>query len=200
MRCISGDYIFNNCRFTNSPVDYTGIVLNAETGEILYTIDDVFCIGATEDGESFICSNGVYRARDGEYVMTSGTRSALSFGANGGTYEITGGLTCAVDPSGRYWFTGSAIINAPGTGSQYQVEKYEGTLYADRNDTHHWVSPDSLYEVSPEINSPGFRVLRHDGTNWQYVVRTFTPDYWIVFSPDSRLTALGTYNSDIVVY
>jgi len=196
----AGDYIFNNCRFTDSAVDYTGIVLNAETGEILYTIDDVFCIGATKDGECFICSNGVYRVRDGEYIMTSGTRSMLSFGGNDGTYQITGGLTCAADPSGRYWFTGDAIINAPGTGSQYRVEKYEGTLYADRNDTHLWVSPDNQYDVSPEINSPGFRVMRNDGTNWQYVVRTFTPDYWIVFSPDSRLTALGTYNSNIAVY
>ncbi len=196
----AGDYIFNNCRFTDSATDYTGIVLNAETGEILYTLDGVFCVGATEDGESFICSNGVYRASDGEYIMTSGVRSALSFGDNGGTYQITGGLTCAADPSGKYWFTGSAIINAPGAGSQYRVEKYEGTLYADRNDTRTWVSPDKQYEVSRELNSPGFRVLRHDGTNWQYVVRTFTPENWIVFSPDSRLIALGTIFCDVVVY
>ena len=196
----AGNYIFNNCRFSGSAIDYTGVVLNAETGEILYTLDDVFCIGATEDGENFICSDGVYRASDGEYVMTCGTRTMKTFGQNGGTYEISGGLVCAADPSGKYWFTGSTIINAPGTGSQYRVEKYEGTLYADRNDARTWVTPDGQYQVIPEINSPGFTVLRNDETNWQYIVRTFTPENWIVFSPDSRLTALGTTACDISVY
>ena len=196
----AGNYIFNNCRFTGSTVDYTGVVLNAETGEILYTMDNVFCVGATADGESFICSNGVYRARDGEYVMTSGTRSMKTFDMNGGTYEITGGLICAADPSGRYWFTGDTVINAPGTGSQYRVEEYEGTLYAERNDARIWVTPDNQYQVIPEINSPGFTVLRNDGTNWQYIVRNFTPDNWIVFSPDSRLAALATTACDIAVY
>ena len=175
-------------------------MLNAETGEILYTLDDVFCIGATEDGENFICSDGVYRAADGEYVMTVGTRTMKTFDHTGGTYEIKGGLVCEADPSGRYWFTGSTVINAPGAGSQYRVSEYKGTLYADRNESRSWVTPDGRYQVIPEINSPGFTVFRTDGTNWQYIVRTFTPDNWIVFSPDSRLAALGTTACDIAVY
>ena len=195
----AGDYIFDNCRFTDSSVSYTGVVLNAKTGEILYTLEDSFCVGVTEDGQNFICSNGVYRAADGEYVMTCGTRTMKSFDYTGGTYEVKGGLVCAADSSGRYWFTGSSVINAPGAGSQYRVEAYKGTLYADRNESRSWVTPDGQYQVIPEINSPGFTVFRTDGTNRQYIVRTFTPDNWIVFSPDSRLAALGTASSEIAV-
>ena len=196
----AGNYIFDNCRFSGDYTDYTGVVLDAGTGEILYTLDGVFCVGATADGGNFICSDGVYRASDGAFVMTPGTRTMKTFGRDGGTYEITGGQICAADPSGRYWFTGSTIINAPGTGSQYRVDKYDGTLYADRNDARAWVTPDGQYHVIPEINSPGFTVLRMDGTNWQYVVRDFTPDNWIVFSPDSRLAALATTAGEVVVY
>ena len=194
----AGSCIFNNCRYTDSVYDYTLVVLNAETGETLYTLENEFCMGATADGKYFYGSSGIYRAEDGEYVMTPGTRTVKTFGYGGGTYEITGGMIYAADSSGDTLFTGSTIVNAPGRGSQYQTENYQGTLYYDKNPEHKMMSPDGAFMVITE--SPGFTVLRNDGTNRQYKVRTFTPDYWAAFSPDSRLAALSTQNSSLAVY
>ncbi len=197
----AGNYIFDNCRYSTSGMyDYTLVVLDAATGEILYTMENEFCTGATEDGEYFYSSSGIYRSKDGEYVMTPGTRTMKSFGPEGGTYTVTGGMICAVSPGGDLLFTGNMILNAPGRGSQYRAEPYAGTLYADRNPEHRMVSPDGAYTVLPETSSPGFTVLWNDGTNKQYRIRTFTPEYWAVFTPDSRLVALGTQGSNVAVY
>ena len=195
----AGDYIFDNCRFAGDGIyEYTLVVLDANTGETLYTMENTFCTGAAEDGEYFYCSSGIYRSKDGEYVMTPGTRTMKTFGYEGGTYEVTGGMIYDVSRSGDFLFTGSSVINAPDRGSQYRTDKYEGNVCAAKNPEHIWVSPDNAYSVIAD--SPGFTVLWNDGTNKQYRVRTFTPEYWIVFSPDSRLAALGTQNSALAVY
>lgn len=194
----TGKYIFENNRYSNDIYEYTGTVLDAETGELLYTMENDFCTGATADGKCFFCGTGLYRVNDGEYVMTPGKRSMKTFGYEGGTYEVTGGMIYAADSNGGTWFTGSSIINAPGRGSQRRTEQYDGNIYSDKNEEHRMVSPDGAYTVITE--SPGFTVLWNDGTNKQYKVRTFTPDYRAVFSSDSRFVALGTQNSCLAVY
>ena len=177
----AGDFIFDNERNTGDYLAYTGTVYDANTGKILYTLEEC-CTGTAADGQYFLCSGGLRRAETGEL--------AAAF-----PYRLY-----AADPEGKYYLASGTLVAALGRGSQYTVEKYAGSLYAERNEAHRCVSPDDQYTVLEEPNGQGFTVMKMDGSNDQYLIRDFTPQWWITFSGDSRLVALGTHTSAVAVY
>ncbi len=178
----AGNYIFDNERTTGSYLDYTGVVYDASTGEILYTLKDTFCAAASPDGRYFLCSNGVHDAATGELLLES-----ISY-------------LYASDAAGERYLTSGYIHTGMGYGTQYSIDKYTGRLYGERNEIHRVMTPDDAYAVYNEVSGPGFTVVKMDGTNWQYKVKDFTPGYWINFSPDSRLVALSSDYNVIAVY
>ncbi|MCR4577482.1 MAG: toll/interleukin-1 receptor domain-containing protein [Clostridiales bacterium] len=179
----AGNYIFDNERTDASDyLGYTGVVYDAGTGEILYTLENTFCAAATPDGRYFLCGDGVHDAATGELVLSS-----VSY-------------LYAADPAGERYLSSGYILTGMGSGTQYVQDAYDGSLYFERNDMHRVISPDDMYSVINEVNGPGFTVLKMDGTNWQYKVRDFTPGYRINFSPDSRLVALSSAYNAIAVY
>ena len=185
----AGDYIYDNERL--DPLDYlgyTGTVYNANTGEVLYTLENEICRGATPDGKYFLCSSGAYEAATGERAAKS-----ISY-----LYDC--------DSEGRRYLSAGYILTGMGAGSQYTLDGYSGTLYHERNEIHRTITPDDKYQVvwisgTPTgYSKPGFTVVRMDGSNWQYNVMDFTPQYHITFSADSRLVALGSGTNGIGVY
>ena len=185
----AGDYIYDNERL--DPLDYlgyTGTVYNANTGEVLYTLENEICRGATPDGRYFLCSSGAYEAATGERAAKS-----ISY-----LYDC--------DSEGRRYLSAGYILTGMGAGSQYTLDGYSGTLYHERNEIHRTITPDDKYQVvwisgTPTgYSKPGFTVVRMDGSNWQYNVMDFTPQYHITFSADSRLVALGSGTNGIGVY
>ena len=185
----AGDYIYDNERL--DPLDYlgyTGTVYNANTGEVLYTLENEICRGATPDGKYFLCSSGAYEAATGERAAKS-----ISY-----LYDC--------DSEGRRYLSAGYILTGMGAGSQYTLDGYTGTLYHERNELHRTITPDDKYQVvwisgTPTgYSKPGFTVVRMDGSNWQYNVMDFTPQYHITFSADSRLVALGSGTNGIGVY
>ena len=185
----AGDYIYDNERL--DPLDYlgyTGTVYNANTGEVLYTLENEICRGATPDGKYFLCSSGAYEAATGERAAKS-----ISY-----LYDC--------DSEGRRYLSAGYILTGMGAGSQYTLDGYTGTLYHERNEIHRTITPDDKYQVvwisgTPTgYSKPGFTVVRMDGSNWQYNVMDFTPQYHITFSADSRLVALGSGTNGIGVY
>ena len=178
----AGNYIFDNERLTSDYLSYTGRIYDALTGETICTLEDTCCRDATPDGRYFLCSGGVYEAATGKLV------------------QKFSGYLYAADKTGDRYLSAGYIHTGMGGGTQYRVKEYSGQLYCERNDMHRVISPDGMYAVYEEVNGPGFTVLKMDGTNWQYVVRDFTPQYWVNFSPDSRLVVLGSGYSVIAVY
>ena len=177
----AGDIIYDHER---DPMDYlsaAGILYSAETGEVIRTTDAI-CMGITADGQYFLCSDGLYRTGTGEPAALSSFR------------------LYAADPAGRYYLTDGALVTALGKGSQYTLENYTGTLFADCNEQHRCVSPDDQYTVIWNANEPGFTVLKTDGSNEQYQIRDFTPQWFISFSADSRFVALGSGMGGVAVY
>lgn len=196
----AGDYIFDSDRLTDDYMAYTGTVYDARTGEVVYTLEKEYCMDATVDGAYFLCAGGIYRASDGQFIASCGKRTIEQRNALSARYATTGGPLYAMDASEEHCLVNGYIKSALGKGSQYAVAEYKGTLYADRNDEHRIISPDGQYTVVESVSGPGFTVMRMDGTNWQYLVRDFTPKWWITFSPDSRLVALGSEYGAVAVY
>lgn len=179
----AGNLIFDNERADATDyLGYTGVVYDADTGEILYTLENTFCAAATPDGRYFLCGDGVHDAATGELVLKS-----ISY-------------LYAADPSGERYLSSGYILTSMGSGTQYTADNYSGSVYCERNEIHRVMTPDDSYAVYSEVNGPGFTVIRMDGTNWQYKVRDFTPGYWINFSPDSRLVGLSSGVNAIAVY
>ena len=185
----AGDYIYDNERL--DPMDYlgyTGTVYNANTGEVLYTLENECCRGATPDGRYFLCSTGAYEAATGERAAKS-----VSY-----LYDS--------DSDGKRYLSAGYILTGMGAGSQYTLGEYSGTLYHERNELHRTITPDDKYQVVWIPGNPtgyskqGFTVVRMDGSNWQYNVMDFSPQYFITFTADSRLVALGSGNNGIGVY
>ena len=177
----TGNYIFDNERNTSDYLSYSGTVYNAATGEILYTLDEC-CTGVTSDGRYFLCDGGLRRVETGELAAPANYRLYASA------------------PDGQYFLASGALVTALGGGPQYTVTDYHGVLYAERNEIHRVISPDDQYSVLEEPSGQGFTVLKMDGTNDQYLIKDFTPQWWITFSADSRLVALGTHTSAVAVY
>ena len=181
-----GDVIYDNVADGTIEVSYHVDAYDAGTGEKLFTIPDVQCLAVTEDGEYLLCWDGVYSAADGSL--------------------LTGfpGVLQAVDAGQEHYLIRGEKLNrstALGKGTQYTAEKYTGTLYADRNDMHRIISPDDRYSVIPEpTGAGGFTILEMDGSNRQKRIYDFTPGWWVAFSPDSRLAALGTNTGTAAVY
>ncbi len=184
----AGEYIYDNERTTGDYLTYTGVVYNALTGEILYTLDDEICRGVTPDGKYFLCSGGAYEVETG--VLAAKSVSYL--------YDT--------DSTGRRLLSAGYILTGMGAGTQYTVDEYSGRLYYDRNDMHRVLSPDDRFSVNwiPAngigYSQQGFTVLWMDDSNRQYTIRDYTPSYFINFTPDSRLVALEVGNSVITVF
>ena len=178
-----GDVVLDNVAQGAIQTSFRIDAYDALTGDLRYSIPDEQCVGVAPDGKYLLCTGGVYSLADGTRLT-----------------EFPGRLLAVDDAQEHYLIQKEGISRAVamGKGSQYPVESYAGTLYADRNEIHRIVSPDDQYTVIE--NTQGFTVLRLDGTNDQYTIYDFTPSWWINFTRDSRLVALGTHASAVAVY
>ena len=164
---------------------------DALTGEALYTLEGENCLGVTSDGQYLICTGGLYRITDGTLLT-----------------ELTGTLVAFDSQQDHYLVRETATLKetALGKGSQYTLDAYAGTLYKETNETRYMISPDDRYTVI--INAAENAVILADlesEDNAQHRVRDFNLGSMptaarVVFSPDSKLVALGGSNGNVAVY
>ncbi len=176
----TAELIADSERSTDDYTRYTVCVYDAKTGEMRYTIENEYCVQALCGGEYLLCAHGIYRASDG----------ALAAPFNG--------TLLASDAQETRYLSAGQLLTALGGGTQRREEQYAGSLYSDKNEMHRLVSPDGRYQVIE--NAQGFTIAALDGESAPLNVRDFTPRWWINFSPDSRLAALGNSAGEFAVY
>lgn len=172
-----------------APVWTGGIILdcgnayNALTGEVVYTTENN-CLGVTPDEQYFFDANAFYRVSDGSwYADVPGTLKAMSpAGDRLVVYQATEysrGLpgnpdTIAARNKKAY------LELSPGNGSQYTLDKYEGSILE---------IPDYTDPKVEEGTTLGFYDPYGSSTTGYILSRSF-------FSPDTRfylITNLGGY-------
>ena len=108
-----------------------GKAYNALTGEALYSFDDE-CVSVSADGEFFACRKNLYRVSDGSwFAKVPGTLKAMDAS---GTHLVV--YRATEYGEGRQGGADSIMVKDqraylelfPGTGSQYTVDSYGGSL------------------------------------------------------------------------
>ncbi len=161
-----------------------GYAYNALTGEVLYTTGNETVAAVSPDGEYFASATAIYRVRDGSwYADVPGTLRGISpAGDRAVVYQgVEYSRGVPGNPDAVMARRQKAYVELyPGNGSQYTVEKYEGTLL----DVPDWTDPKVEEGTILGFNDPY-------GSNTMGYIQSKG-----LFSPDGRfylVTNLGAY-------